>query len=49
MGFSNKLIKLRNMYNSEIKMTVNENSVHTIQRNQLWIQKNNKEKEESNS
>lgn len=46
MGFSNKLIKLRNMYNSEIKMTVNKNSVHTIQRNQQWIQKNNKEKEE---
>lgn len=37
------------MYNSEITMIVNKNSVHTIQRNQLWIQKTNKEKEEWNS
>lgn len=46
MGFSNKLIKLRNMYNSEITMIIKENSAHTIQRNQLWIQKTNKEKQE---
>lgn len=46
MDFINKLIKLRNMYNSEITMIIKENSVRTIQRNQLWIQKTNKGKQE---
>lgn len=34
------------MYNSEITMIIKENSAPTIQRNQLWIQKTNKEKQE---
>lgn len=46
MGFSNKLVKLRNLYNSEIAMIIKVNSVHTIQRNQLWSQKTNKERKE---